>query len=171
MGASTRYMAMVAALERGDESQALVLLGELERESPGSPYTDQAKLMAARIYVNKNELDKAAQELDAVVQHSKDGELATVGRLRLARVRISQGKPDEALGTLKGLDAGAFATRAHEIRGDAYFAKGDKVAALGEYRQAQGGLSGGSTPLLDLKIADLSAAAPPAAGAPTTAPK
>ena len=70
-------------------------------------------------------------------------------------------KAEAALATLGASDGGAFASRYHEVRGDAYYAKGDKAAALSEYRSAQGSNSGGSTPLLDLKIAELSAATPP----------
>lgn len=171
--ASGRYMSMAQALERGDHSQAFVLLGELERENAGSPYADQAKLLAARVYVDDGELDKAAKELTDVSGHTKDHELASVARLRLARVQIAQGKADAALETLKDLDGGAFGARAHEVRGDAYYAKGDRTAALAEYRSAQGASAGGSTPLLDLKIADLAAEAPPsakAAAAPAAPP-
>ena len=163
--ASGRYMSMVKSLEDGNHSQALVLLGELERDNTGSPYTDQAKLLAARVYVDDGELEKAARELSAVATASKDDKLAVVARLRLARVQIAQGKPDAALETVKGTDGGAFAALYHEVRGDAYFAKDDKATALAEYRSAQGTLSGGTSPLLDLKIADLVAAAPPAARA------
>jgi predicted negative regulator of RcsB-dependent stress response len=164
--ASAQYMQMVQALERSDRSQALVLLGQLEREHADSPYTDQAKLLAARLYVEGNELDKAATELAAVAAHSHDKELGVVARQRLARVQIAQGKPDAALATLEGTDTGAFATRAHEVRGDALFAKGDRQGALREYRSAQSSAAGGSTPLLDLKIADLGgASAVPAAPA------
>jgi predicted negative regulator of RcsB-dependent stress response len=161
--AGSRYTQMVQALEKGDRTQTLVLLGQLERESATSPYTDQARLLAARAYVDEGDLDKAARELAVVADHSKDRELAVVARLRLARVQVAQGHADAALETLKGSDAGAFAARYHEVRGDAYFAKGDKVAALNEYHSAQGSSAPGSTPLLDLKIADLAAAAPASA--------
>ena len=161
--AGSAYIQMAQALERGDRTQALVLLGQLERDHAGSPYTDQGKLLAARVYVDGGELDKAAAELAAVAEHSKDRELALVAQQRLARVQIAQGKPDVALETLKTTDVGAFATRYHEVRGDAYFAKGDKAAALSEYRSAQGSAAPGSAPLLDLKIADLAAAAAPSA--------
>jgi predicted negative regulator of RcsB-dependent stress response len=170
--AGGKYMQMVQALERGDQSQALVMLGELERGYAGSPYTDQAKLLAARVYVDEGQLDRAAAELGGVVEHSKDRDLAQVARLRLARVQIAQGKADGALATLSaGPAAGAFAARYHEVRGDAYYAKGDKSAALTEYRGAQTAGEGTDAELLNLKIADLSAAAPgPAAAGVTTAP-
>lgn len=170
--AAARYMQMVRSLEGGDRSQALVLLGELERDYPGSPYSDQARLLAARTYVDEAQLDHAASELAAVAEHSKDHELARVARERLARVQIAQGKPDSALATLGTVaDPGAFAARFHEVRGDAYYAKGDKVAALGEYRSAQSaGAEGGDSALLQLKIADLESGAPQAAPTAATAP-
>ena len=163
--AGGRYMHMVQSLERGDSTQTLLLLGELERDYPGSPYTDQARLLAARMYVDEAQLDHAAAALAAVAEHSKDRELAQVARLRLARVQIAQSKPDSALATLgTAADAGAFAARYHEVRGDAYYAKGDKAAALTEYRGAQtAGAEGTDTTLLQLKIADLDNGTPPTA--------
>ncbi len=170
--AGAKYMQTVHALERDERSQAMVLLGELEREHAGSPYTDQARLLAARLYVDSGELDKAAGELAAVAEHSKDQDLAQVARLRLARVQIAQGRPDSALATLNGgPQAGAFAARNHEVRGDAYYAKGDKSAALSEYRSAQVGAEpGAETTLLGLKIADLSTDAPARATAARSTP-
>ena len=162
--AGSMYMQMVQSLERGDRSQALVVLGALERDHAGSPYTDQARLLAARVYVDDNQLDRAAGELASVVEHSKDRALALVARERLARVQIAQQKPDDALATLgSATNAGAFAARYHELRGDAYNAKGDAATALSEYRAAQKAGEGTDAALLALKIADLSASTPVAA--------
>jgi predicted negative regulator of RcsB-dependent stress response len=174
--AGAKYMQMVQSLERGDSTQSLVLLGELERDYGGSPYTDQARLLAARMYVDEAQLDHAASELAKVAEHSGDQDLARVARLRLARVQIAQGKPESALATLGTETApGAFAARYHEVRGDAYYAKGDKSAALTEYRSAQGaGAEGTDSTLLQLKIADLEGGAPHAAtsaAASTAAPR
>ena len=168
--AGNRYTQMVQSLEHGDRSQALVYLGELERESPDSAYTDQARLLAARVYVDNGDLEHAAASLSAVAEHSKDHELATIARVRLARVQIAQGKADTALATLGTTDEGAFAARYHEVRGDAYFAKGDRATALTEYRSAQAAGLGAATPLLDLKIADLAASAPVSAKSTAPAP-
>jgi predicted negative regulator of RcsB-dependent stress response len=169
LAAGGKYLQMVQALEHGDRSAALVVLGELERDYRGSPYTDQAKLLAARVYVDDGELDRAAGELGAVSEHSKDHDLALIARVRLARVQIAQGKAESALATLGDPEqAGAFAGRYHEVRGDAYYTKGDKAAALREYRSAQSPGAGAEGTVLELKIADLSstaAAAAPAAKA------
>jgi predicted negative regulator of RcsB-dependent stress response len=163
---------MVADLGRSDESGALTLLGELERDYSSTPYLDQARLAFARVYVESNRLDKAAASLEAITQHSKDKQLALLARMRLARVQISQQKPDDALATLNGVDPGAFAAQFHEVRGDADLAKGDKGGALSEYRLARtmdtGG--GGGNSLLDLKISDLVADAAPLPSAAAKTP-
>ena len=167
--ASAKYEKMIADLGRNDESGALALLGELERDYSSTPYVDQARLAFARVYVESNRLDKAASALEAVSQHSKDKQLALVARLRLARVQISEQKPDAALATLNGVDPGSFAAQFHEIRGDADLAKGDKGAALSEYRVARTmDTGGGGNSLLDLKISDLVADAAPL---PSATPK
>ena len=171
--AGARYTQIVQALERDDRTRALTLLGELERDYARSPYTDQARLLAARAYVDSGELERAAGELGTVAESSKDSDLALIARLRLARVQIAQGKPDSALATLGGVEPGAFGPRYHEVRGDAYYAKGDRAAARKEYRAAQPREGGDA--LLALKIADLSADTPapappvPATPAPATA--
>ncbi len=163
--ASTKYEQLRSDLGKGDRTGALILLADLERDYTSSPYVDQARLAVARVYVGSNELDKASAELQAVSQHSKDKQLALVARLRLARVLIAQQKPDDALTALDGVDPGAFEALFHEVRGDANFAKGNKAAALTEYRTARAKDSGGGSDnsLLDLKIADLVAVAAPSA--------
>jgi predicted negative regulator of RcsB-dependent stress response len=167
--ASTKYEQLRSDLGKGDRTGALILLADLERDYSSSPYVDQARLAVARIYVDSNELDKASAELQAVSQHSKDKQLALVARIRLARVLIAQQKPDDALTALDGVDPGAFEALFHEVRGDANFAKGNKAAALTEYRsaRAKGSAGGSDNSLLDLKIADLTAATPPPSSAPT----
>jgi len=165
--ASAIYTQMIDALERGNRADAFTHLGELERSYPGSPYADQAKLLAARVEVESNELDKAAQELTNVAEKSKDHGLALVARERLARVEIAQGKPDQALATLNAVKPGAFAARFEAVRGDAYYAKGDAAAALKAYRSAAGAADPADSALLNLKIADLAATA--SASVPATA--
>lgn len=170
--ASAKYTQVLDAFERGDRTKAFVLLGELERDYSSSPYVDQGRLAAARVYVETGDLDKAAAELQTVSDHSKDTELALVARMRLARVQIAQQKADAALATLNGVKPGAFEPRYHEVLGDAHYAKGDKAAALKEYLKAKVGDFGGSpdSQQLDLKISDLSGESPPPVAQQTARP-
>jgi len=170
--AGAKYTQVLDAFGRGDRTQGFVFLGELERDYSSSPYVDQGKLTAARVYVDSGDLDKAVSELQAVTEHSKDSELGLLARLRLARVQIAQNKADAALATLNGMQPGAFEPRYHEILGDAYYAKGDKATALKEYLKAKVGDFGGSpdSQQLDLKISDLSADNPPSVAKQTVTP-
>lgn len=171
--ASTKYGELVQDFAKSDRTAGFVALGELERDFPQSPYVDQAKLMAARIYVDDGALDKASGELQSVVEHAKDSQLALLARLRLARVQIAQKKPDAALATLNGLKAGAFEPRMHEVLGDAYYAKGDKANALKEYMSAKVGdmvSQSLDSPGLELKIDDLTAENPHAMAKAATPP-
>jgi predicted negative regulator of RcsB-dependent stress response len=173
LDANARYDQIMQAFEVGDRARGLELIDSLEHDHAGSPYVDQANLAAARLFVDSNELEQAAERLETVLGESRDPELATIARLRLARVQIALGKPDAALATLAKRETGAFASRYHEIRGDAYYAKGDKAAALAEYRSAllAAGPSVAENKVLNLKINDLAGQAAPlsSTGAPAHA--
>ncbi|HTT00713.1 MAG TPA: tetratricopeptide repeat protein [Steroidobacteraceae bacterium] len=157
LDAAARYQQVLTAFDRGDRAHGLSLLDDLQHAHPRSPYVDQANLAAARLFVDSNELDQAGQRLSAVMGHSSDRELAAIARVRLARVQIAEGKPDAALATLGTPEATAFAARYHEVRGDAYYAKGDKAAALSEYQAARAaaGTAVAQNDALALKIQDL----------------
>jgi predicted negative regulator of RcsB-dependent stress response len=171
--AGGKYEQLLESLGRSDRTRGVSLADELRRDYSSSPFVDQADLALARSYVEAGDLPKAAERLKSVADGSRDEELRLVARLRLARVQIAQGKADDALATLGSVQqAGAFAPRFEEVRGDAYLAKGDRKAALDSYRKARGGdVVGGvvDTELLDLKIRDLVADAGGGAAAPPTA--
>ena len=164
LAAGAMFIQMENAFAQGDRTQAFIVLGDLERQYPSSPYADQAKLASAKAFVEDNELGRAADELRDVMQHTRDPILKPIARLRLARVQIAQHQPTAALATLSGEAASAQATGAQaaqyaEARGDAYYAMGRKTDALAQYRLARAADTSGDSDsgLLDLKISDLAA--------------
>jgi predicted negative regulator of RcsB-dependent stress response len=159
--ASQSYAQILGAFDRGDRTKGLDLVEQLSHSHPGSPYVDQADLAAARLLLETGQPERAVAYLTVVIEHSHDPELVLVARVRLARVQLAQARPDAALTTLGTTDQGAFEGRFAEVRGDAYFAKGDKAAALREYRAARQaiGPAQAANDLLDLKINDLAGAA------------
>ena len=179
--ASTRYEQLIDAYGRNDRVRGLALADGLRRDYASSPYADQADLAVARAMVDGNDLPKAAERLTRVMNDSKDLQLRLVARLRLARVQLAQGQPDTALGTLSAAEAGAFAAKYAEARGDILFFKGDKAGALREYQTARANKIAGvvDAPVLELKIADLkargiglpSSAAPVSPVAPANKPR
>lgn len=161
--ASARYEEMLAALGRNDRTRGLSLADEIKRDFDWTPYAALADLVAARVHVEANELDKAAASLRSVMEHAEDEEMQLIARLRLARVLSAQAKYDEALTVLNVAEPGEFDTRLADVRGDVLLAKGDRAGALKEYLVARSGDNDGSvdTDLLDLKIRDLGGTPPP----------
>ena len=164
--ASARYEELVDAYSRRDNVRGSTLLEELNREYGWTPYASLGSLIAARVQVEANELDKAAAGLKSVMDNAKDDELKMVARLRLARVQSALGKNDEALATLKIDSPGEFAPRLADTRGDVLLAKGDRDGALREYLAARSAENDGRVDieLLDLKIRDLGGSPPATPG-------
>jgi predicted negative regulator of RcsB-dependent stress response len=156
LDASAQFADMSAAVGGNNPAKARQIADGLIKSYPSSPYADQAQLVLARLAIDANQEAGAVGPLQEVIEHSKDAELKHIARLRLARVQIDQGKPDEALQTLSD-PAGTFAARYDEVRGDAYYAKKDPAKALELYKKALGEDDPESmdSALLALKIADL----------------
>lgn len=137
------YMQLSEVVQSGDQAAASAALAELEADYGGTPYADQARLMMARMLVEKGEFEGAAAHLQKVVDGTSDSELERVARIRLARVWLAAGRDQEALDVLDLSRAGAFAARFHEIRGDALASRGEDQAAIEEYQLAlQGAVEG-----------------------------
>jgi predicted negative regulator of RcsB-dependent stress response len=171
LDASAQFAGMSAAVEGNDAAKARQIADGLIKTYPGSPYADQAQLVLARLAIDANQEAGAVGPLQEVIEHSKDAELKHIARLRLARVQIDQGRPDEALQTLSD-PAGTFAARYDEVRGDAYYAKKDQAKAAELYKKAmgEGDPQSMDTALLALKLTDLGLApGAPGATAPPTA--
>lgn len=147
--AGAAFAAMSTAAERGDSESAAAELQVLESEFASSGYTDQGRLLMARLRVEQGDLGAAAALLRTLVDESRDPELALVARLRLARVLIADDAGDAALDVLSLDQAGVFAPRFHELRGDIFAGRGETEAAREEYTLA---LAAGSPDVLDTQV-------------------
>jgi predicted negative regulator of RcsB-dependent stress response len=154
--AADQFSQMTLALQLNDPKKSLQIADALIKDFPNSPYADQAQLTIARIDVESGKSADAVAPLTQVMNSSKDSELRQIARLRLARVLIDQGKPDEAIKTLAAGTPGSFAGRYHEVHGDALYAKKDIPGAIAEYNSALGASDGGAeAAMLQLKLTDL----------------
>jgi predicted negative regulator of RcsB-dependent stress response len=154
--AADQFSQMTAALQMNDPKKSLQIADGLIKDFPNSPYADQAQLTVARIDVESGKSADAVAPLTQVMNNSKDTELQQIARLRLARVLIDQGKPDDAIKLLAAGTPGSFAGRYHEVHGDALYSKKDIPGAIAEYNAALGASDGGAeAAMLQLKLADL----------------
>jgi predicted negative regulator of RcsB-dependent stress response len=163
--AGASYQRILTTFETGKIEDALSQVEALRTQHPKSGYVSSADLAAAKIFVLTNDLDKAAQRLERVMNEAPDEQLRPIARLRLVRVLTAQGQYDKALATLGNEDRGRHQPAYLEARGDVLLAKGDRNAALAAYEAARKSLPdsqaavSGVGDLLDLKINDLRAAA------------
>lgn len=134
--AGERFSAMLEAIADGRRDEGLKIAGEVTGEYADTPYSDQATLVLVRLDVDSGDLTAAEAKLARVAEGSKDPDLRTVARLRLARVQMAQGRYDAALATLESARTPAIEARVLELKGDVLLAKGDKAGALDHWRQA-----------------------------------
>lgn len=164
--AAQKYEATLDALSRGDAEGAARVVKELRESYGRTPYGDLAALALARFDVEGGKLADAAGLIEGVMKDSHDPDLATVARLRLARVQRADGKPDAALATLGGAAPGTTSPAFADVRGDVLLDKGDKAGALAAWREALASKAPGvNRELVELKIAALEPPAAPAAAA------
>jgi predicted negative regulator of RcsB-dependent stress response len=154
--AAAQFSQMATALQVNDVQKSRQIADGLIKNFPSSPYADQALLTLARMDVESGRDADAVAPLTQVMNNSRDSELKQIARLRLARVLIDQGKPDDAIQLLAAGSPGSFAGRYHEVRGDALTAKKDIPGAVAEYKAAMSaGDAGADSAVLELKLADL----------------
>lgn len=124
---SARYQQVTQAMQP-DQPQTLQAVAKFASEN-NNTYGALAALDLARQYVDKQQLDQAAAQLQTGLKATKDENLQAVLNLRLARVQLQQKQADAALKTLEGVKGEGWSAIIADIRGEALLSKGDKQGA------------------------------------------
>ena len=135
LDASTAYEKLIVLVVDGKLEDAEGVADELATSYGDTTYAGQTGLAMARLYMDKNRDQDAADALLGVVNSDADDELKDVARLRLARIYLYQDKAQEVLDLLAGKDAGAFTSAYGEVLGDAYTALGRIAEAQDAYQK------------------------------------
>jgi predicted negative regulator of RcsB-dependent stress response len=133
--ASTAYELLVVQVGGGNLEEAEAIASEIATSYPDTTYVGQSGLAMARLYMDKNRDQDAADALVAVVAGDADVELKHVARLRLARIYLYQDKAQEVVDLLAIESIDAFASAYGEVLGDAYTALGRIAEAQDAYQQ------------------------------------
>lgn len=128
--ASVAYETLVKQITDADLDAAAATAFELQNSYADTSYAGQSGLAMARLYMDKNRDQDAADALSRVVDSDADEELQHVARLRLGRILLYQDKSQEVVDLLADQDVDAFASAYDEVLGDAY-------TALGQFADAQ----------------------------------
>ena len=156
IAASALYDELTEHVTGGNLEAAEAAAAELDGEYGNSSYAAQSKLAMARLYMDKNRDQDSAEALNGLLAMDGFEPLKHVARVRLAKILLYQGKPEEVLSLLEGQDNAAFAARYAEERGDAFVALGRYDDARAAYQaaldEAQPTVDQG---LIQLKLMDL----------------
>jgi predicted negative regulator of RcsB-dependent stress response len=158
-----QYLAQRDAATPDVEAMARALEA-LDRDHRGSGYQTFSLFYRAADAIAREDFAEGEVLLATAVKTAKDGHLASLARIRLARLQHQMGSDADALGTLKDVKGAGFRAAAAELQGDILLSQGKRAEALAAYRAAAAALSdGGGRPLLEMKIADLTTAGTDAA--------
>jgi predicted negative regulator of RcsB-dependent stress response len=174
--ASALYEEIGDAIEAKDRAKADAAMTALKDGYARTPYAANAALLMAKDLVEAGDLAAAQGLLEWAASTAADREIATLARIRLARLQVSAGEPQKALGSLAAIEAGAFEALVQDARGDAHAALGQAAEARKAWQAALDASDGNlaDRQLIELKLAALGpadgATAPATAAAPATAP-
>ena len=153
--ASLHYEILVDAATARDTNRALTQLEILLDDFDNSPYAVLASLRMARLAVEQEQLERAADHLSWVLDNAQQPQLRDIARLRLARVELARERYDEALSQLQAIEGTGFTAQVAELRGDILAAQGQPLQAREAYQNALAAQGIEGTGLLQLKLDNL----------------
>lgn len=136
LAASALYDTLAGHVDDGELEEAESLARQIAAEYGDTAYAAQSKLAMARLYMDNNRDQDAADVLSALLALRGYPELKHIGRIRLAKVLLYQDQPEAVLALLEGQDSNAFAAHYAEVRGDAHVALNRYDEARAEYQRA-----------------------------------
>ncbi len=169
--ASIGFQDLVARMLEGESARATGIGEKLLTDHSDSAYAVLAAFALARSSVEAGKLDAARAQLEWIVANAGIPEFVDIARVRLARILLAEGKPDEAASRLEGLDRLKDDAGYHELRGDVLLAQGRRGDARAAYVRALDVATAqrADTALIEMKIDDLAEASPAtASGAGTS---
>ena len=134
MEGSGLYESLTEHVANGNLDAAEEVAGQLSTDYAKTSYAAQAQLAMARLYMDKNRDQDAADALRSVVDGTAGEEIKLVARARLARVLLYQNQPQEVVDLLEGQESASFAAIFNELLGDAYHALGRIEDAQAAYQ-------------------------------------
>ena len=131
-------------VERAALSNDIALLdrsvGDIKDKFASTTYAQQAALLAARVYQDKNRASDAKTQLVWVIDKASDEGYQTLARLRLAALLIEEKAYDEARKQLTAKTPEAFAPLMADRLGDLAMLQSQPAEAVQQYKNAWKGL-------------------------------
>ncbi|MEX2523688.1 MAG: tetratricopeptide repeat protein [Gammaproteobacteria bacterium] len=160
--ASELYQTILTSLRAEKPADAEAPAMEIINNYSGTGYAVFARLTLAKLAVEDDNYEQAAEHLEQALQMNDTRALDLAIRLRLARVHLARQQYDDALALLQVRERREYASAFDELKGDILAQKGDRQAALEAYRQALTAAQSRSadTSVLEMKMNDMGAGSP-----------
>ncbi len=153
--ASLSYQTVVSSLSAG-KAENLSAAEKFAADNKNT-YGALASMELAQQFVDQNQLEKAAAQLQQGLAATSDENLNVVITLRLARVQVQLKQADTALKTLDSVKGEGWAAIVADLRGEALLSKGDKQGARSAW---EAGVKSNASPalseMMQMKINNLS---------------
>ena len=133
--ASTLFETLIDHVDDGNAEAAETVLNDLTTNYPQTVYAAQSQMAVARLYMDQNRDQDAADALQSVIDSDAGDELKHIARLRLARIFLYQEKAQEVVDLLSAQDESPFSASYNEVIGDAQLALGNVGAAEAAYQK------------------------------------
>ena len=132
--------------------ETFTLQASILKENYGTtPYASLGALILAKAYVEESDYPLAIENLQWVIDHSRQETLLAIAQLRLARLYISERRLDEAEQILLKEHPNAYNSLKQELLGDLYASQGDYSSALKAYDAAILSAEGADIEYLQMK--------------------
>ncbi|HTT07204.1 MAG TPA: tetratricopeptide repeat protein [Gammaproteobacteria bacterium] len=135
--ASAVFEQALGASFNGKADEAEKIAGSVITDHPRTTYAAYSALLLARLAVEKHDLAAAKTQLEWVLANSSGSGVRTTAQIRLARVLLAEGKPDEAWKQVEKIDPTAGGTALLAIKGDILAAQGKTAEARQQYLDLQ----------------------------------
>ena len=155
--ASDSYEAvMVLLTEQKDNDKFISAASAFNKENPDIIYSNLLSLHLAKLAVSQDDLGTAAQHLRDAMNNAQHGTIEHIARIRLVRTLIAQNEGDQALAIIAEVVGDEYRSSYEMLRGDIWFAKGDRSRANQAYAAAkEHGTDGPVSPNLEMLLTDL----------------
>lgn len=134
--ASDIYVDLVVEMREQRFEPARKFAEQLIQDYDSTSYALFATLMLAKIETEAGNTEAAIKHLQTVMNETGEDALKQIARVRLARLLLDSGKPDEALALLEAGKPGKFSVAYQELKGDIYIQLGRKDDAHAAYQTA-----------------------------------
>ncbi len=150
--ASSLYQQILAAKE--SDTEISTVAERLIEDYGNTPYGAFGALMLAKVEQKQGKFSSAIEHLKHSLKSVENPALQGLINVRLIRLLLAQGNPQEALKRLELAGAGGFSSAYAELRGDALVASGQLVEAQLSYGVAliDIELSGQHRQILQMKL-------------------